>query len=78
MEQRTAKSSSAAGREATDEHKGSGAADTLGPLPVRDGSGLFRGPVDKERENKLQKRGSAGARFAGKVAAGFAGGVGDK
>ena len=55
---------------------GNWAGDTLGPLPTmtRGGSGggsLFSssGPLEREKEAaKLQKRGSAGSRFAGKVA----------
>ena len=46
--------------------------DTLGPLPIMmrgtGGGSMFSGPVDKDRESRLQKRGSAGSRFAGKVA----------
>lgn len=46
--------------------------DTVGALPtirsVGGGHG-FAGPMEKEREAKLQKRGSAGGRFAGKMAA---------
>ncbi len=53
IQQRTARSSVAAG----------GNNDTLGPLPNVSGKGIV--PVDSS--NKLQKRGSAGARFAGKV-----------
>ena len=55
---------------------GTGTGDTLGPLPTmtRGGNGggsLFSssGPLEREKESvKLQKRGSAGSRFAGKVA----------
>ena len=55
---------------------GTGAGDTLGPLPVLSGTrGGFAGPLDKDNgTSKLQKRGSAGARFAGKVASGLTGG----
>ena len=53
IEQRTARASA-----------GAGGNDTLGPLPNVSGKGIV--PVDSS--NKLQKRGSAGARFAGKVA----------
>lgn len=58
---------------------GSGPGDTLGPLPVLGGSrGGFSGPLEKDQgTSRLQKRGSAGARFAGKVA-GLGGGGGDK
>jgi len=55
---------------------GNGAGDTLGPLPTmtRGGTGggsLFSssGPLEREKESaRLQKRGSASSRFAGKVA----------
>jgi Arf-GAP with SH3 domain, ANK repeat and PH domain-containing protein len=52
VKQRTAKAAAAAG-----------ANDTLGPLPNVSGKGIV--PMDSS--NKLQKRGSSGARFAGKV-----------
>ena len=52
IQQRTARASAAPG----------GNNDTLGPLPNVSGKGIV--PVES---NKLQKRGSAGARFAGKV-----------
>ena len=48
-----------------------GGGDTLGPLPMMRGTGggnSFAGPVESNKEAKLQKRGSAGSRFAGKVA----------
>ncbi|KAL9112493.1 MAG: hypothetical protein Q9227_003335 [Pyrenula ochraceoflavens] len=46
--------------------------DTVGALPTIRGVGGghgFGGTVEKEREAKLQKRGSAGGRFAGKISA---------
>jgi len=46
---------------------GSPGGDTLGPLRVG-GGGLFSASGEREREARLQKRGSAGSRFAGKVA----------
>ena len=52
VEQRTARASA-----------GAGGNDTLGPLPNVSGRGI----VPVESSNRLQKRGSAGARFAGKV-----------
>jgi Arf-GAP/SH3 domain/ANK repeat/PH domain-containing protein len=57
---------------------GTGLADTLGPLPVLGGrSGGFSGPLERDQgTSRLQKRGSAGARFAGKVAAGLGSGGG--
>ena len=65
IEQRTARITST----------GVGIGDTLGPLPVLGGP---RGsPLEKDQgTSKLQKRGSAGARFAGKVA-GLGGGGGN-
>ena len=49
---------------------GTGPGDTLGPLPMLGGSrGGFSGPLEKDQgTSRLQKRGSAGARFAGTVA----------
>ncbi len=64
IEQRTARTSGIG--------SGTGAGDTLGPLPMmnnpRSTGGLFSGPMEGNKEAKLQKRGSAGSRFAGKVA----------
>ena len=60
VEQRTGRSGTTSGQ------------DTVGALPTIRGVGGghgFSGPVEKEREAKLQKRGSAGSRFAGKMAA---------
>jgi Arf-GAP with SH3 domain, ANK repeat and PH domain-containing protein len=60
IEQRTAKTSGT----------GNGTGDTLGPLPTMTrGGSLFgsSGSLEKEPHSKLQKRGSAGSRFAGKV-----------
>ncbi|RMD44257.1 hypothetical protein DV735_g820, partial [Chaetothyriales sp. CBS 134920] len=54
IEQRTAKASTAAGGN-----------DVLGPLPNVSGKGIV--PIDSTGTNRLQKRGSAGARLAGKV-----------
>ena len=57
LEQRTAKATAPA--------NGNGN-DTLGPLPIVSGKGVL--PMDSTGSNRLQKRGSAGARLAGKVA----------
>ena len=72
VEQRTAR--------AQGNGNGNGNRDTLGPLPMMVRGGIGSGSlhsgsgVDKEREStKLQKRGSAGSRFAGKVSASLGG-----
>ena len=72
VEQRTARTLGIGSGRETNNSTG----DTLGPLPTmtRGGSGggsLFSsgGPLEREKDSaKLQKRGSAGSRFAGKVA----------
>ena len=72
VEQRTARTSGIGSGRGTNNSTG----DTLGPLPTmtRGGSGggslfLSGGSLEREKESaKLQKRGSAGSRFAGKVA----------
>lgn len=65
IEQRTARTSGLG--------SGTGVGDTLGPLPTMSmgrstGAGMFSGPMERDNQAKLQKRGSAGSRFAGKVA----------